>query len=62
MYEDPKHLNHNETKVRLSDEYDNYLRCLADIHGTQKAVLAREILKAAIVQMRDELTRIQEKA
>ncbi|CAI8994307.1 MULTISPECIES: hypothetical protein [Pseudomonas] len=60
MYEDPKHLNHNETKVRLSDEYDEYLRSLAKIHGTQKAVLAREILKAAIQQMRDELTRIQD--
>ena len=62
MYEDPKQLNHNETKVRLSDEYDNYLRSLAKIHGTQKAVLAREILKAAIQQMRDELTRVQDMA
>lgn len=60
MYDDPTHLNHNETKVRLSDEYDQYLRLLAKIHGTQKAVLAREILKAAIHQMRGELTRIQD--
>ncbi|BBP60386.1 hypothetical protein [Pseudomonas sp. St316] len=62
MYEIRKHLNHNETKVRLNDEYDEYLRSLAKIHGTQKAVIAREILKAAIQQMRDELTRTQDMA
>jgi predicted DNA-binding protein len=62
MYDNREHLNINETKVRLNDEYDAYLRSLAKIHGTQKAVLAREILKAAIQQMRDELTRIQDMA
>ncbi|OOG85729.1 MULTISPECIES: hypothetical protein [Pseudomonas] len=62
MYDFRKHLNHNETKVRLNDEYDEYLRSLAKIHGTQKAVIAREILKAAIQQMREELTRTQDMA
>lgn len=62
MYKNRDHLNINETKVRLSNEYDNYLSSLAEIHGTQKAVLARDILKAAIEQMRDELTRIQHQA
>ncbi|NVZ22661.1 hypothetical protein HX794_23740 [Pseudomonas costantinii] len=62
MYDNPEHLNRNETKVRLNDEYDNYLRSLASIHGTQKGVLAREILKAAIQQMRDELTKMNETA
>jgi len=58
MYADPRHKNRNETKVRLDDEYESFLENLATIHRTQKAVLAREILKSWIDEKREELTRI----
>lgn len=57
MYPNPKHRNHNETKVRLDDEYEAFLVSLAEIHRTQKATLAREILKSWIDEKREELTR-----
>jgi predicted DNA-binding protein len=57
MYADPRHKNRNETKVRLDDEYEAFLESLATIHHTQKAVLAREILKSWIDEKREELTR-----
>ncbi|WP_313052918.1 hypothetical protein [Pantoea piersonii] len=56
MYADPKHLKDKETKVRLDEEFDTFLSSLARIHRTQKAVLAREILEAAMLRMREELT------
>ena len=56
MYADPKHLKDKETKVRLDEEFDTFLASLARIHRTQKAVLAREILEAAMLRMREELT------
>lgn len=56
MYEDPKHKKTKETKVRLDDEFDSFLTSMARIHRTQKAVLAREILEAAMLRMREELT------
>lgn len=56
MYADPKHLKDKETKVRLDEEFDSFLSSLARIHRTQKAVLAREILEAAMLRMREELT------
>lgn len=57
MYADPRHKNRNETKVRLDDEYEAFLESLAMIHRTQKAALAREILKSWIDEKREELTR-----
>lgn len=62
MYADDSHKHTKETKVRLDDEYEQYLVSLAKIHRTQKAVLAREILKSAINQMLAELTRANDVA
>jgi hypothetical protein len=42
--------------VRLDDEFDAFLTSMATIHRTQKAVLAREILEAAMLRMREEIT------
>lgn len=56
MYAEPKHKKTKETKVRLDDEFDAFLTSMATIHRTQKAVLAREILEAAMLRMREEIT------
>lgn len=55
MYADPSHARTNVTKVRLNDRSDNLLSAIAEFHHTQKAVLAREILEARLMQMLEEI-------
>lgn len=51
MYADPKHLHDHITKVRLDEETDDLLKCLARFHRTQPAVLARELLEEKLAEM-----------
>ena len=47
-------LNHkhvNQIKVLLDDEYEGLLGYAAQIHGTKKAVLAREVLKSWLLDL-----------
>ncbi|WP_372438237.1 hypothetical protein ACCM60_14170 [Pseudomonas chlororaphis subsp. aureofaciens] len=55
MYADPSHARTNVTKVRLNDRTDNLLTAIAEFQHTQKAVLAREILEARLMEMLEEL-------
>jgi len=45
----PKHMN--QLKVLLDDEFEELLSCAAKIHGTKKAVLAREVLKSWLLDV-----------
>lgn len=56
MYDDPRHRNTNETKLRLDDAYEAFLRDLARIHRTQKGVIVRAVMKEWIDEMRAQLT------
>ncbi|KSP22710.1 hypothetical protein [Pseudomonas aeruginosa] len=56
MYDDPRHRNTNETKLRLDDDYEAFLRDLARIHSTQKGVIVRAVMKEWIDEMRAQLT------
>ncbi|WP_462382249.1 hypothetical protein [Pseudomonas sp. Marseille-QA0892] len=55
MYADPKHIRDHITKVRLDEDTDDLLQCLAKFHRTQKAVLARELLEASLREMLNRL-------
>jgi len=44
MYADPRHLRDHEIKVRLSEDAYRLVEALATFKGTQRAVLARELL------------------
>jgi len=50
-YEIRNHLKDHVTKVRLDEETDELLQCLARFHRTQKAVLARELLESSLREM-----------
>ncbi|AIR90498.1 hypothetical protein [Pseudomonas cremoricolorata] len=54
-YQDRSHLHDQITRVRLDQDTDDLLRCLAKFHRTQKAVLARELLEASLRSMLSEL-------
>lgn len=43
-----KHVH--QTKVLLNEEFDRWLESAARIHGTPKAVMAREILKSWLLE------------
>ena len=47
----PSKKNINQMKVLLDDEFDGLLSCAAQIHGTKKAVLAREALKSWLLDV-----------
>ena len=44
-----KHVN--QIKVLLDEEFEDLLICAAQIHGTKKAVLAREVLKSWLLDL-----------
>lgn len=44
-----KHVN--QMKVLLDDKFDGLLEYAAQIHGTKKAVLAREVLKSWLLDV-----------
>lgn len=54
MYADPKHIRDHITKVRLNEDTDELLTCLARFHRTQKAVFARDLLEKALSELLDE--------
>lgn len=43
--------NVNQIKVLLDEEFEDLLACAALIHGTKKAVLAREVLKSWLLDL-----------
>jgi len=43
--------NVNQIKVLLDEEFEELLNCAAQIHGTKKAVLAREVLKSWLLDL-----------
>lgn len=47
----PSEKNINQMKVLLDDKYDGFLEYAAQIHGTKKAVLAREVLKSWLLDL-----------
>ncbi|MEB5935530.1 hypothetical protein MXL15_25415 [Pseudomonas mosselii] len=47
----PSEKNINQMKVLLDDKFDGLLEYAAQIHGTKKAVLAREVLKSWLLDV-----------
>jgi hypothetical protein len=47
----PSEKNINQMKVLLDDKFDGLLSYAAQIHGTKKAVLAREVLKSWLLDV-----------
>jgi len=47
----PSEKNINQMKVLLDDKFDGLLNYAAQIHGTKKAVLAREVLKSWLLDV-----------
>lgn len=47
----PSEKNINQMKVLLDDKYNGLLEYAAQIHGTKKAVLAREVLKSWLLDL-----------
>lgn len=47
----PSEKNINQMKVLLDDKFDGLLMYAAQIHGTKKAVLAREVLKSWLLDV-----------
>jgi hypothetical protein len=43
--------NINQIKVLLDDKYEGLLDYAAQIHGTKKSVLAREVLKSWLLDL-----------
>lgn len=50
MYADPRHIRDHEVKVRLNEDEMHVLDALAQYNQTQKSVLARELILAAIAK------------
>lgn len=48
MYSDPKHIRDHVVKVRFNEEVHGLLELLAQHTGTQKAVLARELIERGL--------------
>lgn len=47
----PSEKNINQIKVLLDDKFEGLLDYAAQIHGTKKAVLAREVLKSWLLDV-----------
>lgn len=47
MYQDPAFIRDNVVKIRLNDVEDDFLTAWANLRGSQKATLAREVLMQA---------------
>lgn len=54
MYSDPRHIRDHEVKVRLNEDELELLESLAKYNRTQRAVLARELMLAALAQLKGE--------
>ncbi|MBF0675563.1 hypothetical protein [Pseudomonas sp.] len=51
MYADPKHLRDREIKLRVDDATFNLIDALAHYHRTQRAVLVRDLVEAALERL-----------
>ena len=56
MYEIPSHLKDREIKLRVDQTTYDLIGALARFHRTQKAVLVRDLVEAALERLADEGT------
>lgn len=56
MYADPRHLRDHEIKVRLSEDAYRLIEAMASYRGTQRAVLARELVLEGLAALVEEST------
>ena len=54
MYADPNHLRDREIKLRVDDSTYKLIDALAQFHRTQKAVLVRDLVEAALERLAAE--------
>lgn len=54
MYSDPKHIKSHEVKARFDEDTYRLIEAMAAFHRTQKAVLIRDLVEAALERMADE--------
>jgi len=54
MYADPSHLRDREIKLRVDDATYKLIDALAQFHRTQKAVLVRDLVEAALERLAAE--------
>jgi len=54
MYSNPRHLRDHEIKARFDEDTYRLIEAMATFHRTQKAVLIRELVEAALERMTDE--------
>jgi hypothetical protein len=57
MYADPKHLRDHEIKLRVDEDTFHLIEAMARFSRTQKAVLVRDLVKAALDQMTEEFNK-----
>jgi predicted DNA-binding protein len=62
MYADPNHLHDREIKLRLDAATYQLIDALAQFHRTQKAVLVRDLVEAALERLAAEDTHDQQVA
>jgi hypothetical protein len=54
MYDNPSHLKDREIKLRVDEATYDLIGALARFHRTQKAVLVRDLVEAALERLADE--------
>lgn len=54
MYDNPSHLKDKEIKLRVDETTYNLIGALARFHRTQKAVLVRDLVEAALERLAGE--------
>lgn len=57
MYADPRHLRDHEIKVRLSEKAYRLVESMAGYKGTQRAVLARDLIEEGLERLVEESSR-----
>jgi len=57
MYSNPRHLRDFEIKVRVTEKTYRLVEAMADYAGTQRAVLARELIEEGLAAMAKESSR-----
>lgn len=53
MYDNPRHRKDRKIKLRFDDDTYELIEALANFHRTQKAVLLRDLVEAALQRMAD---------
>jgi hypothetical protein len=54
MYSNPRHIRDHEIKARFDEDTYRLIEAMAAFHRTQKAVLIRDLVEAALERMTDE--------